>query len=107
MDIAYPCQIGKTGNIPAFLFRNPGINGPFVFAFDGPEKIDAPCVTVFFPEMELILKVPDNQKIYVSEGMEEILGDIWIENSYSNWELPGHTWIMSDDQLKKYEKLSE
>lgn len=60
-----------------------------------------------FPEMELILKVPENQRIYVSEGMQEILGDIWIENSYSSWELPGHTWIMSDDRLRRYEKNSE
>lgn len=60
-----------------------------------------------FPEVELILKVPENQRIYVLKGMEEILGDIWIENSYSKWELPGHTWIMSDDILKRYDKNSE
>ena len=58
-----------------------------------------------FPEVEMILKIPENQTIYVSDGMEEILGDIWIENSYSSWELPGETWIMSDNRLKKYDKV--
>ncbi len=60
-----------------------------------------------FPEMELILKVPENQKIVFSDGMDEILGDIWIENSYGKGDLPGYTWIMSDDRLMKYEKVSE
>ena len=53
-DLAYPCQRGKTGNISAFLFWNPGVHAPFVFAFDGPEEIDPPGVAVFFLEMELV-----------------------------------------------------
>jgi hypothetical protein len=60
-----------------------------------------------FPEVELILKIPENQKIFVSEGMQEILGDIWIENSGGNWELPGKTWIMSDKRLKQYKEVAE
>lgn len=60
-----------------------------------------------FPEVELILKIPENQKIYVTDGMEEILGDVWVENSYGSWELPGKTWIMSDDRLKRIDKVAE
>ena len=60
-----------------------------------------------FPEVELILKIPENQKIYVTDGMEEILGDVWVENSYGSWELPGKTWIMSDDRLKRIDKPAE
>ena len=60
-----------------------------------------------FPEVELILKIPEDQKIYISEGMEEILGNVWVENSYGSWELPGKTWIMSDDRLKRYDIVPE
>jgi hypothetical protein len=60
-----------------------------------------------FPEVELILKIPEGQRIYVSDGMEEILGDIWTEDSYGRWDIPGKTWIMSDNRLKKYDTGTE
>ncbi len=60
-----------------------------------------------FPEVELILKIPENQRIYITEGMEEILGDVWVEDSYGSWDLPGKTWFMSDDRLKRYDQVTE
>jgi phage shock protein PspC (stress-responsive transcriptional regulator) len=60
-----------------------------------------------FPEVELVLKIPEGQKIYISKGMEEILGDTWTENSHSSWALAGKTWIMSDNRLKLYDSIQE
>lgn len=54
-----------------------------------------------FPEIDLLLKIPENSKIYVSPEMEEILGYSDMDDNYSGkWDLPGKTWVMTEYGLK-------
>jgi phage shock protein PspC (stress-responsive transcriptional regulator) len=55
-----------------------------------------------FPKVELILKIPEDQIIYISEGMEDILGDVDNLDYYSEDDMTGKSWIMTENGLKLY-----
>ncbi len=55
-----------------------------------------------FPEVELILKIPQDQIIYISEGMEDILGDVDNLDYYWEGDMAGKSWIMTENGLKLY-----
>lgn len=55
-----------------------------------------------FPEVELILKIPDNQKLFISNDVQEILKGVRTNNYYRSWDVAGKTWIMSDNGLEPY-----
>jgi len=60
-----------------------------------------------FPEVELILKIPEDQIIYISEGMSDILGDVDNLDYYWEGDMAGKSWIMTENGLKLYKNLPE
>ena len=57
--------------------------------------------------MELILKIPEDQVIYISEGMEDILGDVDNMDFYSEHDMVGKSWIMTRNGLKLFKNQAE
>jgi phage shock protein PspC (stress-responsive transcriptional regulator) len=55
-----------------------------------------------FPKVELILRIPEDQIIYISEGMEDILGDVDNLDYYREGDMTGKSWIMTENGLKLY-----
>ncbi len=55
-----------------------------------------------FPKVELILKIPEGQVIYISEGMEDILGDVYNRDFYTERDMVGKSWIMTETGLKLF-----
>jgi phage shock protein PspC (stress-responsive transcriptional regulator) len=56
-----------------------------------------------FPKLEMTLKIPEDQVIYISEGMEDILYDIDDINFYSDYDMVGKKWIMTGRGLRLLE----
>ncbi len=57
-----------------------------------------------FPKVELTLKIPEDKVIHISEGMEDILDDVDNINFYSDYDMAGKNWIMTDRGLRLYER---
>jgi phage shock protein PspC (stress-responsive transcriptional regulator) len=55
-----------------------------------------------FPKVELILKIPEDQVVYISEGMEEMLDDVDNLDYYWEGDMTGKSWIMTEKGLKLY-----
>ena len=55
-----------------------------------------------FPQVELTLSIPENKIIYLSEGMQDILGDIDNIDFYIRDDMTDKKWIMTDRGLKLY-----
>ena len=53
-----------------------------------------------FAEVELVLEIPENQKIYISKNMDRILQSYWLSESVGSWDAYDKTLIMSDQGLK-------
>ncbi len=57
-----------------------------------------------FPEVDMELKIPENQKIRISSEMMKILGYIDMEDhDYDTWDLSDNTWVMTVHGLRKWE----
>jgi phage shock protein PspC (stress-responsive transcriptional regulator) len=55
-----------------------------------------------FPQVELTLSIPENKAIYLSEGMQDIIGDINSIDFYTIDDMIDKKWIMTDRGLKLY-----
>ncbi len=55
-----------------------------------------------FPQVELTLSIPENKIIYISEGLQDILGDIDNIDFYIRDDMTDKKWIMTDRGLKLY-----
>ncbi|UCH14357.1 MAG: PspC domain-containing protein [Bacteroidales bacterium] len=60
-----------------------------------------------FPKVELILKIPEDQVIHISEGMEDILDDVDNMDFYSEDDMVGKSWIMTRNGLKLFKNQAE
>ncbi len=57
-----------------------------------------------FPEIELILKVPENQEIYIGEQMDKILTYCYNTEHYWKDEMTGNRWIMTKRGLERVDE---
>lgn len=55
-----------------------------------------------FPEVDVKVRISDGTILYIDEAMVEQLDDIETEEYYSNKELAGKYWIMTDKGLQEY-----
>jgi len=53
-----------------------------------------------FPRVELILKIPEDKAIYISDDMEDILHNIDNANFYRDDDMAGKKWLMTDRGLQ-------
>jgi hypothetical protein len=60
-----------------------------------------------FPEVGLILSIPENKVIYLSEGMQDILGEVDNADFYLKDDMADKRWIMTKNGLKLYNRQSE
>ncbi len=60
-----------------------------------------------FPEVELILSIPEDKVIYLSEGMQDILGEVDNTDFYLKDDMADKRWIMTKNGLKLYDRQSE
>ena len=59
-----------------------------------------------FPEVNITLKVPEGYILYLDESIEEQLDYIKKEKYYRNDEMTNKYWIMTDEGLEKYYKVT-
>ncbi len=59
-----------------------------------------------FPEVDITIKVPEDYILYIDESLEEQLDYIKTEKYYRNDEMVNRYWIMTDEGLEKYYKVS-
>ena len=67
------------------------------FDFSSPENID--CL-VCHEQTGTYIKIPEDQIIYISEGMEDILGDVDNLDYYWEGDMAGKSWIMTENGLE-------
>ena len=59
-----------------------------------------------FPEVDITIKVPEGYILYLDESIEEQLDYIKKEKYYRNDEMVNKYWIMTDEGLEKYYKVT-
>lgn len=59
-----------------------------------------------FPEVNITVKIPDTYIIFLDESIEEQLDYIKKEKYYRNDEMVNKYWIMTDEGLEKYYKVT-
>jgi len=59
-----------------------------------------------FPEVDITVKVPEDYILYLDESIEEQLDYIKREKYYRNDEMVNKYWIMTDEGLEKYYKVT-
>ena len=59
-----------------------------------------------FPEVNITVKVPEGYILYLDESIEEQLDYIKKEKYYRNDEMTNKYWIMTDEGLEKYYKVT-
>ena len=59
-----------------------------------------------FPEVDVTIKVPEDYILYLDESIEEQLDYIKKEKYYRNDEMVNKYWIMTDEGLEKYYKVT-
>ncbi|NOQ27093.1 MAG: PspC domain-containing protein [Bacteroidales bacterium] len=60
-----------------------------------------------FPEVDITIRVPEGYILYLDESIEEQLDYIKREKYYRNEEMVNKYWIMTEDGLEKYHKVSD
>ena len=59
-----------------------------------------------FPEVDITIKVPEGYVLYIDESMEELLDYISRRKYYRADEMVNKYWIMTDEGLEKYYKVT-
>lgn len=59
-----------------------------------------------FPEVDITIKVPEGYILYLDESIEELLDYVKKEKYYRHDEMVNKFWIMTDEGLEKYYKVS-
>lgn len=59
-----------------------------------------------FPEVDITIKVPEGYILYLDESIEELLDYVKKEKYYRHDEMVNKYWIMTDEGLEKYYKVS-
>ena len=59
-----------------------------------------------FPEVDITIKVPEGYILYLDESIEELLDYVKKEKYYRHDEMVNKYWIMTEDGLEKYYKVT-